>query len=215
MGLVKRSAKASPEQGAEAAQERPLSAADLERLLRSPEAAERRRGAQKAAQTPGGAALLVAAVGPERDASVLESLSFALSEVMDDGVADALLEHLRSDNAAGRNMVIDLLAERPELLLDRLPRLMRDREVDFRILLVQVAIGMRSKEALDRLCEALPEETDDNVCASILEALAENGEGATALAAAEAAAERFADHPFLSFVADLARERLTATARRR
>lgn len=205
MGLVKR-AKATEAQPA--AEERALDAEAVARLLKSADADERRRAAKAAMDVPRGAALLAEAIAEERDPAVLDRISLSLAEILDEADADAVAKQLRCENAAARNMVIDLLAQRQELLIDRLPALMRDPEVDFRIMLVQVASGMRSKEALDRLSEALPDETDDNVCASILEALTENGEGAKALAAAEAAAERFADHPFLSFAAKLARDRL-------
>lgn len=210
MGLVKKPATRQAAPG-----EEKLDAAAIERLLGSEDPKDRRRAAKAAAELPEGGVLLARAMGRETDASVLERIALALGETMDAAAAEIVIGHLRCENAAVRNAVIDLLALYPEMLEDKLPELMRDPEVDFRIMLVQVAAGMRSRGALERLCEALPEETDDNVCGSILEALTANGEGAVALAAAEAAAERFADHPFLAFAAELARDRVSCSTRGR
>ena len=123
------------------------------------------------------------------------------------------LDNNAAADAALRNAVIDLVSIEPVWLEDKLVDLMRDPEVDFRIMLVQVASGMQSPRAVKALCDALPNEQDDNVCGSILEAITAFGEGPEVLAAAETAADRFADHPFLSFAAQLARDRVAASVK--
>ncbi|MCI4666439.1 MAG: hypothetical protein MRY74_17155 [Neomegalonema sp.] len=209
MGLVKKSSTATS-----AAPKQKLTRDEVARLLRSADPMDRRRGAEEALNVQDGGVLVAEAIGVETSGPVLERMALSLGDLIDGRTVDAVIEHLNSESAAIRNIIIDLLSEHPDLLVDRMPKLLRRENVDFRIMLVNASVGMKSPKAMEHLCDALPRETDDNVCGAILEALTERGEGRKALDAAEAAMARFAENPFLAFAAKLARDRIATTVRK-
>lgn len=208
MGLVK---SKLPETGFAEADDQSITRGQFLTLLRSGEPGDRVKAARVAKSIDDGAALVASSLAGEQNPRVVEAFLLSLTDCADDKAISIVIEHLRMENAGLRNGVIDLLMSKSDMFERRLEALLQDPETDFRIMLVNAAASIVSKDAQSILCRALPKEQDDNVCGAIIEVLADIGDGPEALAAAKAAAERFASHPFLAFAADMAVRRIVET----
>lgn len=136
---------------------------------------ERWAAARALAQNPAAVAALSQALMRESDARVREALFTSLVRI---GTADsvaAILPHLRADDAGLRNGALDALRAMPELIADQLASLLGDSDPDVRILVSDLARGLPSAQATPLLCTRLETESDINVCAAIIDVLAEVG----------------------------------------
>jgi len=88
-----------------------------------------------------------------------------------------------------------------------LPSLLRDRDVDVRLLACELARNLPADEASRVLCELLDHETEPNVCGAAVEVLAEVG-GPEALPSLARCAERFRGTPFLDYSIKVTTDRI-------
>jgi HEAT repeat protein len=123
--------------------------------------------------------------------------------------AAAAISLLRSDDANLRTGALDTLRLMVSRMHELLPRLLKDKDVDVRILSCELARSLPSPEATNLMCGVLDNESDANVCAAAVDVLAEVG-GAEALPSLRACELKFRDTPFLAFAIKAVVDRLSA-----
>jgi HEAT repeat protein len=168
---------------------------------------ERWASARAAADVPGGVQALGAALSREADRRVREAIFTSLARLGSRESVDAVLPHLRSDDANLRVGALDALRAMPEAVGARVPVLLADPDPDVRVLACELARGLHSSAATRALCDRLGSEPEANVCAAAVEVLAEIG-GPEALPELVRCADRFRSDPFLSFAIKIAAERI-------
>jgi len=172
---------------------------------------ERWSAARAAADYPSMVPALGDAVARERSPAVREALFSALARIATAQSVEAVLPFLRSDEALLRTEASDALLAMRSAAGPYVPALLKDQDPSIRILACVLVRDMPSRDAANLCCELLSSESDINVCAAAVEALAEIGES-SALPALLRCAERFRDTPFLQFSIRLAIERARSHA---
>jgi HEAT repeat protein len=190
----------------------PVSPADASSVfakLVSDRAEDRWAAARDAAELPGAAPALAAALGKEADPRVREAMFTGLARIGTRESADLLISILRSDSSNLRAGALDALRTMVGSTKDLLPPLLVDPDVDIRVLSCELARTLPGPEATALLASLLARETDVNVCAAALDVLAEVG-GPAAIPALDACARRFGESPFLAFAIKAATDRIHA-----
>lgn len=172
---------------------------------------ERWAAARAAADLPESVPALAAALAREKNAAVREALFSALARIASPQSVEAVLPFLRSDDALLRTEATDALAAMKQAAWPYVAALLRDANADIRILGCILVRDMPSETAAPLCCELLDSETEPNVCAAAVEALAELGH-ASALPALMRCEARFRDTPFLAFSIRTAIERVRSQA---
>ncbi len=170
---------------------------------------ERWAAARAAAEMPGAATALAAALRDESDSRVREAMFTSLARISTPESADHVIAYLRSDSANLRAGALDALRIMIGGMRELLPRLLDDRDVDIRILSCELARALPGPEATTLLCTLLSGEQEANVCAAAIDVLAEVG-GPAALPVLAACAQRFRDSPFLGFAIKTATDRINS-----
>ena len=200
MGLVKRAATEAAPATAEVPGREELIAA-----LGDPGGDARRRAALRLAGVPEARAALLARVGVERDAAVRDALLTSLVPDADGDAARALAAHLRSEDAALRNAVVETLAQIPATA-EIVPTLLGDPDPDVRVLCVMTLTALRHPGVPAWLLHAALHDAHPNVVGAAVGELAELG-GPEASEHLDAIAARFPEDPFIAFVVDGLRAR--------
>ncbi len=206
MGLVKTepSGQAAPERER---RRRGRSPDDLLRQLSDPDPTARRWAARDLSAHPEAAHALADALERERDPAVREALLDALAAIGGETVAERLVPLLRSEDAALRNAVIEVLQGMPEAVAPHMARLLADPDPDMRIFAADICRSLPHPDTPRWLAELLGRESHVNVVGTALDVLAEIG-GPEELPALRAVAERFAGEPFIAFSAKVAIRRI-------
>lgn len=191
------------------AQAGPASADALATALARGTPDERWRAARGLAEVAGGADALARALAAETDPRVREAICTSLARVGSPAAVEALVAALRSDDAARRVGALDALRTAPHAVTPRLPSLLADPDPDVRLLAVEMARTEPTAETIRLLCGRLDEEPQPNVCAALVEVLAEIGD-AESLPVLTRCRARFPADPFLRFAAEAAARRITA-----
>jgi HEAT repeat protein len=192
-----------------AAREFPRDTDGLIAQLRTSDPEQRRWAARDLAAHPRSAAALGERLAGEPDASVREALFTSLAAHASETAAAVLLPLLRSEDAALRNGAIETLAEMPDAVAPRIGALLKDGDADVRIFTVNLLAELRHPNVLAWLVQVLQHDTQVNVVAAAIEALAEAG-GPDQVPALRAARARFAGDDFIGFAAEMAAERMQA-----
>lgn len=175
--------------------------------LRHGTLAERRDAARQLALLPGSSPMLVEQLEEEHEPLVREALMLALARQGDDCAVRALLDCLRSEDAALRSDAIELLKtagnQHPELIREALS----DLDADVRILALGILESLRHPDVEQWLIEVIEHDTHANVCACAIDLLYEVGTP-RAIPALEECRERFAHEDYLIFAVELALGRL-------
>jgi len=174
------------------------SAADPFASLIKGDAGARRAAARSLANLPGGIKALGKAVAAEGDFSVREAIFTSLARSGDLASVEAVLPHLRSDDANLRTGALDALRAMPDAVRPMLPALLADTDPDVRLLVCEIVRGLDPRDATPMMIELLDRETEVNVCASAVDVLAELG-GSDAVPALRRCAGRFSGEQFLRF----------------
>jgi HEAT repeat protein len=183
--------------------------ADDASLLVGGDRDQRWAAARRLADRPEGGKALAAALPNEQDARVRERILTGLIRHPGDASVTAILPLIRSDDAGVRTGALDALRAMPDALASRLDEVLADPDPDVRLLVCDLVRVLPSAEASRTLCALLDRETEPNVCAAALDALAEVG-GPEARPSLERCAERFAAEPFLRFAVRAALDRIGA-----
>jgi len=175
--------------------------------LKDPDPETRRWAARDLASYPEAATALCQRLEPETDTSVRQAIATTLARLGGPRVVEALIPLLRSDDAALRNEVLDILKQLPEDVAPSLEALLGDPEPDMRIFAVNILETLRHPKVEDWLIAVLNTDAHVNVVASALDLLGEVGSEA-ALPAIERVRRRFPDSPFITFAAETAERRI-------
>jgi HEAT repeat protein len=167
-----------------------------------------------AAQSPDGLRLLADALPREGDPRVREAIFTGLARMATPESAGVVVPYIRSDDAGLRTGAIDALNAMPEACRPHLPALLGDQDADVRLLSCELVRRLPDEEATRLLCDLLEHETEKNVCAAVVEVLAEIGRP-EALPSLARCASRFAGDPFVTFSVKVVTERIVASARDR
>jgi HEAT repeat protein len=179
--------------------------------LDAPGEDERRHAARVAPADAAGIAALGTQLRAEAQPPVRHAILNRLTEIGTEAAARELAACLGAPDAALRNGAIAALRLMPDATLAILPEVLADPDHDTRLFGVNILQGLSHHETPNRLADILLSETDVNIAAAAVEALAEVGQSGQ-LAAVRAARARFAAHPFLVFACDFAVERIAADA---
>ena len=185
------------------------SPSEVVRGLLSSSPDERFAAARAAAEIPAMAPELAAALPAESDPRVREAMFTSLARMGTAEIVEYVVPLLRSSEAALRTGALDALRSSPTAVRQLLPQLLRDRNVDLRVLSCELARCLPSAEATRQLCAMLADEQEANVCAAAVEVLAEVG-NPEALPILADCAQRFSKVPFLCFAIDVATKRLNS-----
>lgn len=186
---------------------RPTKLNDALKALVAGSADERWAAARALGDVPGGAEALGQALWSEVDPRVREAAFTALARAGTPASVDAIIPHLRSDDAQRRTAALDALKAMPTVAGGGLVALLNDPDPDVRLLSCEIARSAFSDQAADLLSELLDRDADANVCAAAVEVLGEVG-GASAIPSLSRCAARFPHDPFLGFAIKVAIERL-------
>jgi HEAT repeat protein len=167
--------------------------------------------ARDAASVAGGEAALTAALPREGDPRVREAIFTGLARIGTPAAVDAVVSLLRSDDANLRGGALDALRIMVPQVLDLLPRLLTDQDIDIRILSCELARALQGAEATRLMCRVLDHDAEANVCAAAVEVLAEVA-GPEALPSLQACSLKFGATPFLSFAIQMVIDRLNSEA---
>lgn len=181
--------------------------AELGARLRHADPHLRRQAARDLAGFAQASTLLAERLQVEEQRSVLEALLTSLATLADATAVHALLDCLRSEDAALRNDAIETLKSagqgHPQLIREALG----DSDADVRILAIGILESLRHPDIEAWLIERLDLDEHLNVCACAVDLLCELG-SERAVPALERCRARFADEPYLHFAIDLALQRL-------
>ena len=170
---------------------------------------ERWEAARAAGDTPASAEALGLALGREQNSRVREAILTSLVRIGTAESVNAVLPHLRANDANLRTGALDALRAMPKSTSPHLSHLLRDPDPDVRILACELARNMPVADVNPLLCDLLDSEVVANVCSAAVEVLAETG-GPECLAALAKCGERFSADAFLSFSIRVASERIGA-----
>lgn len=175
--------------------------------LDAPDPAERRRAVQALGDHPEAAARLVTLLRGEVDRAVREAAFLALAALATPEAAESAASLLTEPDAALRSGALEALAAMPQQAATLLEDLGHHPDPDVRSFAILIAADLPPQTSAAWLIALANREADPNVAAHCADAL-----GNTALPAAAPAlrtiAGRFADQPFVRFVAETALRRL-------
>jgi HEAT repeat protein len=174
--------------------------------LKSPDSSVRRGAAHKLTDHPQAAAELCSALVIEPQESVRESILTALIRIGTKPAAAGLLPLLNSEDAGLRNGAIEALKTMPEAVAERVDDIFSGSS-DVRIFGVEILGALGHPDSPRLLMRIIAEDSELNVCAAAVEALAECGD-ATAAAPLSALLVRFPNEPFLEFSVGMALARI-------
>lgn len=150
---------------------------------------------------------LAARLEIEDQTSVRTALLDALASICDETSIAALVQCLRSDDAALRNEAIDVLKTVPEQVATMMNSLLHDEDSDVRIFAVNILESLRHAYVEKWLIEVIESDPHINVCATAVDLLSEVGTEIAALPL-EKLKKRFANEPYICFTVDLALKRI-------
>jgi HEAT repeat protein len=167
----------------------------------------RRWAALDLAAFPDAVEALCAHLQQETQPPVREAMLTALIEIGGDAVVLRLMPLLRSEDAAIRNPVIEVLQQLPDAVAPHIETMLQDPDPDYRIFAVNVLSNLRHPQTPGWLQAVIERDADFNVCATVVEVLAEVGTP-EAIPALRALPGRFSDEPFMQFCVDAAIRRI-------
>jgi HEAT repeat protein len=183
--------------------------ADLAETLQRGDRDARRHAARAFVGVPDGTKTLGEALKTEVDPRVREAIFTSLVRLGTRESVDAVVPHLRTNDANLRTGALDALRTMIAVARPVLPRLLTDPDPDIRLLACDLLRELPSAEATVLLCGVLSRDPEVNVCAAAVDVLADIGEAA-ALPFLDACAARFGDAIFLTFAVRAARERIAS-----
>jgi HEAT repeat protein len=178
-------------------------------LLRSGTTDERWSAARAFGSIPDGTKALGEALMSETDPRVREAIFTSLIRLASRESVDAVVPHLRADDANLRMGALDALRAMIDVVRPILPVLLTDPDADVRLLICDLARELPSPEATRLLCGVLTREPQLNVCAAAVDVLADIGEP-DALPFLEQCPGRFGGDTFLQFAVKTAMERIAS-----
>ncbi|MEY4750576.1 MAG: hypothetical protein RIQ60_2790 [Pseudomonadota bacterium] len=187
----------------------PRDKAGLIALLRTGNAAQRRRAAIDLADYPDSAAMMGAQLANEADPEVREALFVSLSDLHSESAATALLPLLRNEDDQLRSGAVKALAGMPRAVAPCINTLLRDNDPDVRVFTIHLLGDLRHDQVPRWLLQVLNDEASVSGVTAAVEVLAQLGQPEH-IPTLQAVRRRFADDPFLAFAIDVAIQRIGA-----
>lgn len=181
----------------------------VRRMLASDRDEDRWSAARAAAELADAVPLLRDALAREANPRVREALFTSLVRLGTPESVETVLPFLHSDDARVRTEACDALAAMASSAWPWLPALLRDPDPTVRIQACGLVRAMPPDDAVRLLSDLLESESNANVSAAAIDALAEIG-GADALSALARCQQRFEATPFLAFASRVATDRIRA-----
>ena len=178
-------------------------------VLRTGTADERRAAAHAVGAKPDGTKPLGEALKTETDPRVREAIFTSLVRLGGRESVDAVVPHLRVDDANLRVSALDALRAMIGAVRQMLPALLTDPDADIRLLSCDLVRELPAPEATQLLCDVLAHEPELNVCAAAVDVLSDIGD-VDALPFLKNCAARFGDATFLTFAVRIAMERIVS-----
>lgn len=176
--------------------------------LASPDPTVRRQAARALAGDAVAVEPLCAQLARENDVAVWEAILSSLAQTGGSAALEGLLQYLRAEPAQLRNEVLETLKTFPEdEILAHIATLLNHPDPHMRIAVILLFQAIGYPAGVNALCAALAREERVNVAATAVDLLAEMGTP-EAIPALEAARQRFADVPFMTFAIDTALARI-------
>ena len=181
---------------------------NLADILHDPRPDVRRQAARELATDPHAAPTLGFWLASEDDPIVRGAILTSLAQLADPLAVTMLANCLRSEDATLRNDAIEAMRTLPEQSVRPvLQALLIDDEPDVRIFAVNVLAERPDQDLEAVLLAALEHEQHVNVCAALLDALAEVGTP-TAHETLAVLARRFANEPYIHFACTVVIDRI-------
>jgi HEAT repeat protein len=180
---------------------------ELVDALYSPDASDRRLAARGLASFPESSTVLAEYLEEEAEASVCEAIITSLAAIADVTAVTALIDCLRSEDAALRNDAIEALKTAGFKYPDLIQSALHDYDADVRILAIGILESLKHPDVELWLIDLLEHDPHLNVCACAVDLLCEIG-SERAIPALELCLERFPEEDYLRFIIDLAIQRL-------
>jgi len=169
--------------------------------------AARRWAARDLLECPDASQALVDRLQNEEDNSVRDVILTVLAGLGDETAIQGLVECLRSEDAALRNEVIEVMKQLPDEVAPVILLLLKDPDSDVRIFAVNILESLRHPNVEEWLVEVIEQDPHINVCGSALDLLGEVGTEHS-LEALHRLKQRFSTEPYIQFAADLALKRI-------
>lgn len=182
-------------------------AAELIEQLAAPSSEQRRWAARDLVDFPEHAQDLLQRLPVETDRSVREVLLSSLTRIGDPVAIAGMVECLRSEDAALRNEVVEVMKLMPDEVAPIMKKLLLDSDPDVRIFAVNVLESLRHPEVENWLIDVIAQDPHVNVCATAVDLLGEVGSVSATEPLTQLKA-RFSDEPYIQFAADLALRRI-------
>lgn len=207
MGLLKRSDEAEAQDTAGDRRHRKREFPDLIEELESDDPAVRRWAARDLVGFDAAVDPLCRRLAVDDSLPVREAILASLLEIGGEAVAARLVPLLRSDDAALRNGVIEVLQGLPAAVAPQMQSLLTDEDSDVRIFAIDILQVLQHDETPSWLLQVIVRDEHINVVAAAIDRLAEVGtpEMVPALLALEA---RWHEQPFIKFAIQAAVRRM-------
>jgi len=200
MGLIRKDDKTAAK-GEQRFRDR--SKEDLLNQLGDPQASERRWAARDLGEYADAMPVLCDCLEMETDTTVRAAILTSLLKQRSPQIALRLSTLLRSEDAALRSAVLDVLADMPEQFVPVVDPLLHDEDPDLRILAVTVVSRLAHPKVPALLLDVAECDAHPNVVAAALEGLGECGT-TKMIERVQAIAARFPGNAYLSFTVSAA-----------
>ncbi|UFS72541.1 HEAT repeat domain-containing protein [Geomonas sp. RF6] len=180
---------------------------DLAAQLCDSDPVARRWAAKDIVGCPDASATLVEQLWREEEHSVREVILTTLTRIGDEYAVSALVQCLRSEDAALRNEAIEAMKLLPLEVAPIMGRLLSDDDPDVRIFAVNILESLRHASVERWLIDVIERDLHVNVCATAVDLLGEVGTPASR-GALESLKARFPEEPYIRFAADIALKRI-------
>lgn len=181
---------------------------DWLRLLDSTSPEDRRLAARALAEFPVSAPALLNTLARESNIRVKGAILVSLQCIGGHRVLEGLLPFLRSDNAALRNGVIEILQGMPNEIGDYINDLLHDQDSDVRIFAIDILQTLAHPDSPSWLLDVILHDKHVNVVATAIDRLTEIGTPEM-LPAMKSVLARFPNEPYIEFIVNLAIKRLS------
>lgn len=177
-------------------------------MLDSQEVDERRMAARALADYAVATPALLNALARESNIRVKGAILVSLQYIGGHRVLEGLLPFLRSENAALRNGVIEILQGMPEEIGTYIEDLLHDQESDVRIFAIDILQTLAHPDSPVWLLDVILHDQHVNVVATAIDRLTEIGTPEM-LPAIQSVTARFPGEPYIEFIVNLAVKRLS------
>ena len=146
-------------------------------------------------------------IDKEANPYVIEALFSAIQGMCDEGIAQSLINKLRSEDAQVRNGAIEIFQSQPDLFAAHVKELLMDDDPDTRIFAADIIGVIRHPDARLWLHDLAMYDDNINVVGTAIDKLAEVGDTST-LPVLDSVSKRFGDASYITFAINCVRQNI-------